>query len=155
VSSPLQYRFHTQTPPAAHVWLALGTGAHTPTVLCSLCCTFVLEPETAADSNDHDGSASRPPYHARTCVRILRRIPVQSLATRRTSLSLTIGYRRPSVSAANDDSVSLAKSRAHRTALSRRNQPLLVQPEIFQGPSGFKPSSVHFLRPFGISLRCC
>jgi len=54
--------------------------------------------------------------------------------------------------AANDDSVSLAKSRAHRTALSRRNEPLRVQPEIFRGTSGFKPSSAYFLRPFGISL---
>jgi len=55
-----------------------------------------------------------------------------------------IGYRRPLLCAPDDHILSLAKSRACRTALSRTNCPLWSQHECFQGPSGFKPSRAHF-----------
>ena len=60
----------------------------------------------------------------------------------------TILYCRPSVTAANDDSVSLAKSRSYRTALRRTNCPLRVQPELFR-PIRFQTTFSTFSATFG------
>ena len=48
----------------------------------------------------------------------------------------TVAYRRPSLSAPDSDTLSLAKSGARRTALSRKKYPLRSQHDIYQGPSG-------------------
>jgi len=74
--------------------------------------------------------------------------PFVSETTQVTVANDRLLYCRPSVTAANDDSVSLAKSRSYRTALSRTNCPLRVQPEIFR-PIRFQTTFSTFSATFG------